>query len=85
MKQTLPYWRIDNIAPLAGMIVALIVNIGAIFWWGGRTDLKMEQVIVSQADLSRDLKDWKKQVETRLGQEEKNSVLFANVLKLNIK
>lgn len=82
MKHELPSWRIDNIIPIIGLIIAIVINVGAIFWWGGRTDLKMEQLLVNQTDLSRDLKDWKKNVETRLGMEEILSARFTDKLGL---
>lgn len=66
MKQSAPSWRFDNIYPLVGLIIALILNLGALFWWGGRIQLSQEIVIANQ---KQQYEMWLK-LETRMGQSE---------------
>lgn len=44
MKQKMPPWRVDNLVPIAGLAITLVINVGALFWWGGRVDLKLENM-----------------------------------------
>ena len=81
MVKNLPHWRVDNIFPAIGLVIAIVVNVGAIFWWGGRNDLKLEQVIENQ----REQRTMWLQLEGRVGREEKISSVVLNVLKLDIK
>lgn len=68
--KNLPSWRIDNFVPLIGLVVALVLNVGTIFWWSGRVSLQLDQVIENQEELSQEFKEWKKQAETRIGHNE---------------
>lgn len=78
MKQQLPSWRVDNYIPILLTIISWAFFAGILI-------TRLNIVIDNQKELTLEVRDWKKQFEGRLGQEEKNSVLFANVLKLTIK
>ena len=72
--KSIPHWRIDNFVPLVGMAIALIINIGALFWWGGRLSLNQEFIAQNQQMINKNLEgltdtmqDWKAQYEVRLG------------------
>ncbi len=78
MAKGLPSWRVDNYIPILMTIISWA-------FFAGIFITKLNQVIDNQRELTQEVKEWKIQFESRLGQEEKNSVLFANVLKLTIK
>ena len=81
MREDFPDWRIDNTIPIIGLVLALVVNVGAIFWWSGRVDIKLEQVIASQAEQKKMLSS----LIDRIVREEKISSVVLNILKLDIK
>lgn len=78
MNQQLPSWRVDNYVPILLTVISWA-------FFAGIFVTKLNQVIDNQKELTQEVKTWKIQFEGRLGQEEKNSVLFANVLKLTIR
>lgn len=58
--------KYNNIVPIIGIIIALVVNVGAIFWWGGTMTQEIKQVIANQMDQ----KDMWLKIEGRLGKVE---------------
>ena len=61
-------YRYDNIYPFIGFLIGVIINLGGLFWWGGRLDLNQQYIIANQLELKNDFKSWKIQAETRIGE-----------------
>ena len=43
--------KYNNIYPLIGVSLTLIINIGALFWWGGRISLSQDQMLSNQSEM----------------------------------
>ena len=63
----LPYWRLDNIYPLIGLLIGIGANIVTITWWGAQLSVNQKTIVDNQIEIKNDLKDWKKQAEFRIG------------------
>lgn len=77
MKQPLPHWRVDNYIPILLTIISWA-------FFAGIFITKLNTNIELTRELTMEVRDWKKQFETRLGQEEKISSVVLNMLKVKV-
>lgn len=55
MADELNHWHLDKRVPI-GIILALLIQSGAVFWWAGQTEQRLSAVegqLVAQRELSR--------------------------------
>lgn len=67
--QHLPTWRLDNAIPLLAVVIGIIANVGALFWWGARLQINQEYMLANQ---KQQIEMWLK-LEQRTGQLELSS------------